>query len=95
MAREALADCLDVAAWVDSGQDLSAIQERFPNPDHLRLLLNALKTLMPRPRGTIERVELTGREMPNGRPAIRLTPAGHRMVGADPDVGQDAGDPSA
>jgi hypothetical protein len=79
-ARRALAEYLDVAAWVDSGEDLSQLQERFPDPDHLRLLLNALKTLIPRPRGTIESVEITGPGMSGSRPPIRLTRALHARL---------------
>lgn len=79
IARQALAEYLAAAAWADSDQDPSVLQERVPDPDHLRLLLNALKTLIPRPRGAIERVVLTARGMPEERP-IRLTRALHARL---------------
>ena len=75
----ALQDYLQVAAWVDSEDDISALEERFHDPQRLRLLLNALKTFVPRPRGAVEQVELTGRYVPGGR-AIRLSRQTHGRI---------------
>jgi hypothetical protein len=75
----ALQDYLQVAAMVDSEEDVSALQSRFDDPERLRLLLNALKSFVPRPRGAVERVQLTGRYVPGGR-AIRLTRQIHGRI---------------
>lgn len=79
LSMRALQDYLEVAAWVDSDHDISALEHRFDDPQRLRLLLNALKTFVPRPRGAVDRVELTGRFIPGGRP-IRLSRQIHARI---------------
>jgi hypothetical protein len=79
VTRQALRSYLEVAAWVDSDEGPDILQERFSDEAQLRLLLNALKTFVPRPRGDVESVELTGQFVPQGR-RIRLTRAVHSRI---------------
>jgi hypothetical protein len=79
VTRQALRSYLEVAAWVDSQEEPDVLQGRFVDQAQLRLLLNSLKTFVPRPRGDVDSVELTGRLVPEGRP-IRLTRAVHSRI---------------
>jgi hypothetical protein len=59
--RRAVREFLDVAAWAASEEVPEALDTRFLNPATRRLLLNSVKPLVPRPRGTVESVTMTGR----------------------------------
>ena len=79
VARQALRDYLEVAAWVDSDETPDALQRRFGDQTQLRLLLNALKTFVPRPKGDVDSVELAGQYAPQER-TIHLTRAVHSRI---------------
>jgi hypothetical protein len=79
LPQQALSDYLAVAAWVGSDQEIGVLSHRFNDPAHLRLLLNALKGFVPRPRGEVEYVELSGRRVPAGQ-TIRLTRQVHERI---------------
>jgi hypothetical protein len=70
----AVREFLDVVSWAASDAGPEALDGRFPDPDQRRALLNAVKPLVPRPCGAVERLTVSGRAVPSGRP-IRLTRA--------------------
>src|SRR5262249_51582528 len=72
--RRAVRDFLQVAAWAGSEDAPAVLDSLFPDPVARRLVLNSVKPFAPRPRGTIERVTVTGRLAPVAR-AIVLTRA--------------------
>jgi hypothetical protein len=65
---------LEVAAWAASEAPPEALDGRFADPDERQALLNAVKPFVPRPRGAVETLTVSGRAVPTGRP-IRLTRA--------------------
>jgi hypothetical protein len=69
---KALKQYLDVAGWVGSDDPAFALEQLIPDPQQRRVVLNALKPFVPRPRGDVERVELSGRAVPRGA-KIQLT----------------------
>jgi hypothetical protein len=80
LGHQALVTYLSVAASVSSEGDLLDPTQQIEHAQKRRLLLNALKPLVPRPRGDVEEVEISGRLVPDGR-TIRLTRAVyHRLV---------------
>ena len=82
LGHQALMTYLDVAAWVSSEGDSPCPAQRIEHAQKPRLLLNALKPLVPRPRGDVERVEISSRFIPDGR-TIHLTRAVyHRLIQA-------------
>jgi hypothetical protein len=82
LGHQALVTYLDVAAWVSSEGDLPDPVQQIEHAQERRLFLDALKPLVPRPRGDIESVEISSRLIPDGR-TIRLTRAVyHRLVQA-------------
>ena len=82
LGHQALVTYLNVAAWVSSEGDLPDPVQQIEHAQKRRLLLNALKPLVPRPRGDVEGVEISSRLIPDGR-TIRLTRAVyHRLVQA-------------
>jgi hypothetical protein len=82
LGHQALVTYLNVAAWVSSEADLPEPAQQIEHAPKRRLLLNALKPLVPRPRGDIEGVEISSRLIPDGR-TIRLTrDVYHRLVQA-------------
>jgi hypothetical protein len=73
---------LNVAAWVSAEGDLADSEQQIEHAQKRRLLLNALKPLVPRPRGDVECVEISSRLIAYGR-TIRLTRAVyHRLIQA-------------
>jgi hypothetical protein len=71
VAHRALAQYLEVASWVASDAPLNDLEGNITDPGKRRLLLNALKPFVPRPRGDVQLVEISGRMAPQHR-AIRL-----------------------
>ena len=65
--HKALVEYLVVASWVSSEEDLSLLEQRIEDDQKRRILLNALKPLVPRPRGDVESVEISGRFVPDKR----------------------------
>ena len=62
-ARRALRLYLQTAAWAGSEDDASLLENEIPDAEQRRLLLNQVARLIPRPRGGVEIVELSGREV--------------------------------
>jgi hypothetical protein len=82
LAHQALVTYLDVATWVSSEEDLPDPERQIEHAQERRVLLNALKPLVPRPRGDVEGVEISSRLIPHGR-TIRLTrTVYHRLMRA-------------
>ncbi len=70
-AREALNLYLHAADWVGSERDTSALEEELQDDEQRRLLLNQIARLVPRPRGGLELVELSGRSVTTGPIQLR------------------------
>jgi hypothetical protein len=82
LGHQALVTYLNVAASVSSEGYLPDPKRRIEHAQKRQLLLNALKPLVPQPRGDVEGVEISGRLIPDGR-TIRLTRDDyHRLVQA-------------
>jgi hypothetical protein len=79
LGHQALVAYLNVAAWVSSEGDLPDPVQQIKHAQKRQLLLNALKPLVPRPRGDVEGVEISSRLIPDGR-TIRLTRAVYRRL---------------
>lgn len=62
-ARRALRLYLQTAAWAGSEADASLLEKEIPHAEQRRLLLNQVARLIPRPRGGVDVVELSGREV--------------------------------
>ena len=77
VAEAALARYLDVVAWAaaDEDRDLDA---QIPDLSERKVLLNAVKPLLPPKRGGVDFIELRGRRVGN-RP-MRLTRQTHRRL---------------
>jgi hypothetical protein len=69
---KALRQYLEVAGWVGSDDPATALEQLIPDPQQRRVVLNALKPFVPRPRGDVDRIELSGRAVPRGS-KIQLT----------------------
>jgi len=76
LAHQALSEYLKVAAWLDSEQEL---ENSILEPQKRRLLLNALKQITPRLRGEIDKVEIYGSLIGNGK-KISLTRQTHKRI---------------
>jgi hypothetical protein len=82
LGHQALATYLNVAAWLTSEGGLPDPVQQIEHAQKRRLLLHTLKPLVPRPRGDVEGVEISGRLIPDGR-TIRLTRSVyHRLIQA-------------
>jgi hypothetical protein len=79
LVRRALGRLLQVAEWVGSDAPPEALESLCPDPHERRVILDALQPLVPRPRGDVERLELSGRAAPRGR-TIGLTRASHQRI---------------
>lgn len=79
VAYKALTEYLDLASWVDSDEPQITLEQRFADSHKRRLLLNALKPLVPRQRGKVESVEIYGRLLKNHK-TIKLTRQVHRRI---------------
>jgi hypothetical protein len=66
LGHQALVTYLNIAAWVSAEGDLPDPMQQIEDAQKRRLLLNALKPLIPRPRGDIEGVEISSRLIPDG-----------------------------
>lgn len=78
-AEQALDEFLEAAAWAGSGEAEAVLENRFADATKRRILLNALKPLLPRPRGQVEGIELSGWRVRRAA-AIRLTRETHTKV---------------
>jgi hypothetical protein len=79
LVRKALGQFLEVAAWVSSEEPASVLDRLWPEHHARRVLLNSLKPFVPRPRGDVEAVELSGRALPRMR-TITLTRFSHQRI---------------
>jgi hypothetical protein len=70
-ARQALALYLRAATWAGSGEGLERLETEIPDPEQRRIVLNQIARLVPRPRGGLETVELSGRSVPEGTLKLR------------------------
>jgi hypothetical protein len=77
--RRAVREFLEVAAWAASDQGPEPLADQFPDPNQRRLLLNAVKPFVPRPRGDVERVSVSGRALPDARPIVLTRAASERI----------------
>jgi hypothetical protein len=75
----ALKQFLAVAGWIASDSPPEALQQLITDAQKRRLLLNAIKPFVPRPRGDVESVEVSGRIVPAGN-VIRLTRQSHHRI---------------
>ena len=82
---KALKQYLEVAYWVASNESPDALNSIFPTPEARRIALNAVKPFVPRPRGDVERVELSGRAAPHAQ-TISLTRTSHERIDHAIDV---------
>ena len=70
--RAALQQYLAVAEWIASDAEPERLQDLVSDPQKRRVLLNAIKPFLPRPRGDVESLEISGKLLA-GRPLVRLT----------------------
>jgi hypothetical protein len=82
---KALEQYLRVAEWVASNESPDALNNVLPTPEARRIALNAVKPFVPRPRGDVECVELSGRAVPHAH-TISLTRASHERIDHAIDV---------
>jgi hypothetical protein len=75
----AVREFVETAAWAASDYNPKKLAERFPDPDKRRLLLNAVKPFVPRSRGGVERVEVSGRTSLVAQPIVLDRSASHRI----------------
>ncbi len=81
----ALRQFLEVASWVASDASTEALDGLISSSQGRRVVLNALKSFIPRPRGDVESVELSGRVVPRGQ-MIKLTRQSHQRIDNAIDV---------
>src|SRR5262249_19637719 len=79
LVRQALGRLLQVAEWVGADAPLRTLESLCPDPHERRVILDALKPLVPHPRGDVERLEMSGRAVPGGR-TISLTRASRQRI---------------
>ena len=87
--REAVREFLDVAAWAAADQEPAMLAGRVRDPDRRRLLLNAVKPFVPRPRGAVESVTVFGRGAPFVEPIVLTRDATERIDAAIDQTTQD------
>jgi len=69
--KEALKGYLETAAWAASDEDNDVLESTITDADLRRVILLQVGRLVPRPRGKLESVELSGNLVP--RPTVRMT----------------------
>jgi hypothetical protein len=98
LVRQALGRLLQVADWVGSDAPAEDLEHLCPDPHERRVILDALKPLVPRPHGDVERLEVSGKSAPRGR-TISLTRASRQRIDQAIDAWAaeqvDVGDASA
>lgn len=75
----ALKQFLAVADWIASASPPETLLQLVTDAQKRRVLLNAVKPFVPRPRGQVESVEVRGRTVPAGH-VIRLTRQSHQRI---------------
>lgn len=84
-AQQALKQYLAVAKWVASEAPPEELNSILQDPQTRRVVLNALKPFLPRPRGDVEAVELSGKAM-DSQTAIRLSRESNQRVDSAIDL---------
>jgi len=79
LGHRALVEYLKVAAWVSSEEPLPDLGQQIEQSPKRRVLLSALKPLVPRPGSAVECVEISGRSVPDRR-TIRLRREAYRRL---------------
>jgi hypothetical protein len=64
---------------VGSNDSPEALERLMPNAQTRRVVLNALKPFVPRPRGDVENIQISGRAVPRGT-TVSLTKQSHRRI---------------
>lgn len=78
----AIEEYVEIAAWASSAASPSELEERIPDTDRRRVLLNAVKRLVPTAGGAVDCVVLFGR-LAAAHPPVALTRvARERIAGA-------------
>jgi hypothetical protein len=72
LVQRSVSEYLQVAAWAASLEDGGVLERIIDNPLKRRIVLNALKAIVPRPRGRIDELEISGNSVPFGRPILLL-----------------------
>lgn len=62
----ALAEFLDVVVWAASAADAPELEKHLEDAKRRRLILTLAKAFVPRPRGSVESLEIYGRRVPGG-----------------------------
>jgi hypothetical protein len=81
-AQRALSEYLAVAHWVASDTDTGELDRLVPDFPKRRVLLRAVKPLIPRLKGGIDYVQLSGRPVPGGAPIYLVQNASSRVTAA-------------
>jgi hypothetical protein len=76
----ALDDYLKVAAWAGSEMEDGALERLVPDSRRRAVLLTELARLVPRERGQVDLVELSGRLVSARGPAVSLTRPSHERI---------------
>ena len=82
VAGRALDTYLDVAAWAGSGESDEHLERMLPDATARRLALAELGRLVPRQRGDIERIELSGTALGKRSPIVLARETRQRIGGA-------------
>lgn len=77
--RTAFDSFVRAATWADSEENADALESAISSSERRRVVLNAVKTFLPRPRGDVDCLEISGRSIPNRR-TIRLTGETHSKI---------------
>lgn len=77
-AEGGLVGILRGAEWVGSDKDAGTLKTSFPDRGLRRVVLSALKSLVPPAKGGVDYVELSGRKWPSK--IIRLNKNGHERI---------------
>jgi hypothetical protein len=80
-ANSAMTEFIEAAKWAASQQPLDMLARFFPDAMKRRVVLRAVKPLIPRSGGGIDYVELSGRAVPD-RTSIQLTHSAARRITA-------------
>jgi hypothetical protein len=78
---KALAEFLSVASWASSESGVEELEHRIVDPQRRRVFLNALRGLLPRSRGAVDYVEISGARLKAAVP-VRLTRQTQQRVDA-------------
>lgn len=78
-AARALSTYLMAAAWTASDQGEEDLKNQIGDPNLCRLTMMQIKRLLPRPRGRVESIEITGRALKTGQSIVLKREAHDRV----------------